>query len=255
MTLVDSRTVFATANIHEKDLSQIVQGQRVRVQVSSLPDQVFEGRIAVIGSVVEGESRVVPVKAEFDNKGGQLKPGMFAKLEVLTDTTEPVLTIPQSAIVEANGRQLVFVQNGNGFEPVEVTLGRQAGNWIEIESGLFDGDRIVTQRANQLYAQSLRGGSAKPETETTETATEASVGFSLPWWMIAVGSGMLGVSAFVAGMGWASRRRPHRLLAMSSSSHHDSHHYSPNQKPDAQSSIPALVSESVEEHETPHHPH
>lgn len=67
----------------------------------------------------------------------------------------PVLVIPQSALVEANGQQLVFVQNGNRFQPVEVTLGRRAGNLIEVESGLFDGDRVVTQRANQLYAQSL----------------------------------------------------------------------------------------------------
>ena len=215
MTIVDDRTVLATANIYEKDLNQVSQGQRVRVTVSSLPDQLFEGRITTIGSVVEGESRVVPVKAELDNASGILKPGMFAELEVLTDRTpEPVVVIPQSALVEANGQQLVFVQNGNTFQPVEITLGRQAGNLVEVKSGLFDGDRVVTQRANQLYAQSLRGGSAKPEdAEAPEVNKTSAVGESLPWWVVISGSGMLAIGTFVAGAFWSNRRDRKQLAS------------------------------------------
>lgn len=213
MTIVDDRTVLATANIYEKDLSRVSQGQRVRVTVAGLPKRIFEGRITTIGSVVAGDSRVVPVKAELTNTDGTLKPGMFAELEVLTQQTpEPVLAIPQSAIVEANGHQLVFVQNGNAFQPIEVTLGRQAGNLVEVESGLFDGDRIVTQRANQLYAQSLRGGTAKedakaPETpETPETAAANLTGGVLPWWVMLPGSGLLAIGMFAAGVFWSNRR-------------------------------------------------
>lgn len=208
MTIVDDRTVLATANIFEKDLNQVSQGQRVRITVSSLPEQVFEGRITTIGSVVEGESRVVPVKAELNNSSGVLKPGMFAELEVLTNRTpDPSLAIPQSAVVEANGRQLVFVQNGTTFQPVDVTLGRQAGNLVEVKSGLFDGDQIVTQRANQLYAQSLRGGNAKPE-EAEPTATNPSSEASQPFplWAVIPVSGAVAVGTFAAGVFWANRR-------------------------------------------------
>ena len=102
--------------------------------------------------------RVVPVQAELDNAQGTLKPGMFASLEVLTESTaEAVIAIPQSALVEANGQSLVFVRNGNAFEPVEVTLGRTAGDQVEVLSGLFEGDEVVTQRANQLYAPVVAG--------------------------------------------------------------------------------------------------
>lgn len=215
MTIVDDRVVLATANIYEKDLNQVSQGQPVRVTVSGLPNQMFEGRLTTIGSIVEGNSRVVPVKAELDNADGSLKPGMFAELEVLTERTpEPVLVIPQSALVEANGQQLVFVQNGNTFQPVEITLGRQAGNLVEVKSGLFDGDRIVTQRANQLYTQSLRGGSAEPEeTEATEV-TEASVtGGTLPWWVLIPGGGALAIATFAAGAFWSNRRSRRRLTS------------------------------------------
>lgn len=216
MSIVDDRTVLATANIYEKDLHQVSQGQRVRVRISSLPGQIFEGRITTIGSFVEEENRVVPVKAELANGDGVLKPGMFAELEVLTDRTpEPVVAIPLSAIVEAKGQPIVFVQNGNTFQPVEVTLGRQAGDLVEVEKGLFEGDRIVTQRANQLYAQSLRGGTAKPETaEATAEVTEASgTDGTLPWWVLLPGSGVLAIGTFAAGAFWSSRRSRRQLAS------------------------------------------
>jgi len=164
MTIVNDSRVFATANIYEKDLDKVKTGQRAIAKVASLPNRTFSGRIAVISSVVEGETRVVPVKAELDNPDGTLKPGMFAELEVLTDrTATAILAIPSSAVVDANGKKLVYVQNGDAFQPVEVTLGQTSGDMAEVKTGLFEGDLVVTQRAPQLYAQSLRGGSKKTE--------------------------------------------------------------------------------------------
>jgi cobalt-zinc-cadmium efflux system membrane fusion protein len=264
MTIVDDRTVLATANIYEKDLNQVKVGQSVRVKVSGLPDRFFQGEITVIGAVVDGESRVVPVKAELDNPDGALKPGMFAELEVLTDrTTEAVLAIPQSAIVDANGQSLVFVQNGDSFQPVEVTLGRTAGDRVEVEGGLFEGDRIVTQRASQLYAQSLRGGSQTAAEEPEPATTEANAtGGSIPWWVLGLGGSAIAVSTFVAGTWWAGRRRPIPSLAVSPLGYNGSNHHgadsngaghSPEYK-HSESSTPALVREPVE-NETPHHPH
>ncbi len=215
MTIVDNRTVLATANIYEKDLSRVSQGQRVKVTVASLPNRSFEGRITTIGSVVEGDSRVVPVKAELVNANNALKPGMFAELELLTQhRPEPVLVIPQSAIVEVNGQQLVFVQNGNTFQATEITLGRRVGDQTEVKSGLFDGDRIVTQRANQLYAQSLRSGTTKSEGAATTEVVEAN-GFlgTWPWWVILAGGGLLSISTFAAGILWSNYRN--KKLSMS----------------------------------------
>ncbi len=68
-----------------------------------------------------------------------------------------LLAIPSSAVVDANGKKLVYVQNGDAFQPVEVTLGQTSGDMVEVKTGLFEGDLAVTQRAPQLYAQSLRG--------------------------------------------------------------------------------------------------
>lgn len=213
MTLVDNQVVLATANIYEKDLPQVGPGQRVRVTVSSLPNESFEGRITVVGAVVDGETRVVPVKAELDNSSGLLKPSQFAELEVLTDqTAKPVLAVPKTAVVDANGQPLVFVQNGNTFEPVELTLGRQAGELIEVKEGLFEGDQVVTQRAQQLYAQSLRGNGATAASpaEATEPIQAGFRVSDLPWWATLSGAGLLAAGTFGAGAFWANRR--HRQL-------------------------------------------
>ena len=214
MTIVDNRTVLATANIYEKDLSQVSPGQRVRITVSSLPDQIFAGQITTVGSVVDGETRVVPMQAELDNADGTLKPGMFASLEVLTESTpEAVMSIPQSAVVEANGQPLVFVRNGNAFEPVDVALGRTAGDQVEVLNGLFEGDEVVTQRANQLYAQSLRGGGTEAAEETA-VPVEAVATAGIPWWAMGLGSGAIAVTTFAAGIWWAKRQRPNYALAI-----------------------------------------
>ncbi|MGB3516200.1 MAG: efflux RND transporter periplasmic adaptor subunit, partial [Elainellaceae cyanobacterium] len=214
MTIVDNRTVLATANIYEKDLSQVSPGQRVRITVSSLPDQIFAGQITTVGSVVDGETRVVPMQAELDNADGTLKPGMFASLEVLTESTpEAVMSIPQSAVVEANGQPLVFVRNGNAFEPVDVALGRTAGDQVEVLNGLFEGDEVVTQRANQLYAQSLRGGGTEAAEETA-APVEAVATAGIPWWAMGLGSGAIAVTTFAAGIWWAKRQRPNYALAI-----------------------------------------
>jgi membrane fusion protein, heavy metal efflux system len=206
MTIVNDRIVYATANIYEKDLGKIRRGQRVSLKVASMPNRTFTGRIAVVGSVVEAETRVVPVKAQIDNLGGVLKPGMFAQLEVLTDqTSAATLAIPKSAVVEANNKTMVYVQNGNAFESTEVTLGQTSGDFVEITKGLFQGDMIVTQRAPQLYAQSLRGGSksdshkdehghdhSKEEHNSGEATVQNKSGVQLPWWStIPFGGAML----------------------------------------------------------------
>jgi membrane fusion protein, heavy metal efflux system len=221
MTIVNDNRVFATANIYEKDLDKVKMGQRAMAKVASLPNRTFSGRIAVIGSVVEGETRVVPVKAELDNADGALKPGMFAELEVLTDqTATAIVAIPSSAVVDANGKKLVYVQNGNAYLPVEVTLGQTSGDMVEVKTGLFEGDLVVTQRTPQLYAQSLRGGNtqdkspkAKGESEEEDSSSQNSqfiIPNSLPWSIVGtVGGVAISLTACFAialGSFWAGRR-------------------------------------------------
>ncbi|MDX2240366.1 MAG: efflux RND transporter periplasmic adaptor subunit [Leptolyngbyaceae cyanobacterium bins.302] len=217
MTLVNGSSVQVSGNIFEKDLERVGVGQRVRVKANGLPNRTFNGEINVVGAVVNGESRVIPVKAELDNAAGLLKPGMFVELEVLTNRTPAaVLVVPKAAIVETNDKQrVVFVQNGNAFEPTEVVLGRESGNFVEVTSGIFDGDSIVTQGAPMLYAQSLRGGAPADDHSEASAAPSASTSpGQIPWWVLIPVSGAIAAGTFWAGTYWATRRNQKALVTM-----------------------------------------
>jgi cobalt-zinc-cadmium efflux system membrane fusion protein len=265
MTIVNGSSVQVSANIYEKDLNQVQTGQRVRVKVNGIADRSFEGRISVIGAVVQGETRVVPVKAELDNPGGVLKPGMFAELEVLTNRTPAaVLAIPKSALVETTDKkQVVFVQNGNAFQPTEITLGREAGDFVEVKDGLFDGDLVVTQRANQLYTQSLRGGTKLEAGEAGEKAAPATTNQSgqLPWWIVVPVGGAIAAGTFWAGTFWASRRTRKGFVPVGDGAGYDLDHH-PNgssAKPSTHHSLTETSAEypspEVESKLPPHKPH
>jgi RND family efflux transporter MFP subunit len=218
MTIINETSVFATANIYEKDLNRVGKGQEVRVKIASLPDRTFTGRISVVGSTVAGETRVIPVKAAIDNSESLLKPGMFAELEVLTnERTNGVLVIPSSAVIEANGKTIVYIQNGNAYQATEVTLGDIFGDLVEVKSGLFEDDAIVTQRAPQLYAQSLRGGNQAEDEGDAETRKRGNAESRITqpfllWWGMTLLGGAIAVGTFFAGNFWANRRFKSRLL-------------------------------------------
>jgi cobalt-zinc-cadmium efflux system membrane fusion protein len=213
MTIVNGDSLQVSANIFEKDLDRVQMGQRVRIKANGLPNQTFEGRVDMIGAVVSGDTRVVPVKATIKNGNGRLKPGMFVELEVLTNRTPTaVLAIPKSALVETTDKQqIVFVQNGNAFQGTEVELGRESGEFVEVKDGIFDGDRIVTQRANQLYAQALKGGNtAAADGHGDDHGKVTQAGAALPWWLLVPLGGVAVGGAFWVGR-WSSQRDRLRL--------------------------------------------
>jgi membrane fusion protein, heavy metal efflux system len=206
MTITDDRQVLVTANIYERDLGRLKIGQQVSVKVPGAGDRVFFGQISRIGTAVDPQSRVVPVQATLDNRDGLLKAGTFAQIKLATSqTTTPVIVIPASAVVEANLEKLVYVKSGDGYQPTTVTLGQTVGDLVEVKAGLFAGDSVVSQRAPQLYAQSLKskpasehGAAAKPDAanQTPVSQIPAYLG-----WGLVPAAGIL-----VGGAFWLGRR-------------------------------------------------
>ncbi len=206
MTIINDQQVLATANIYEKDLGKIKLGQNASVKVGT---EIFEGTINRIGTAVEGQSRVVPVQVALNNSGGSLKPGMFAELRLgIDESTASLLAVPTAAIVEADGKKIVYVQNGNAYQPITVTLGQTVGDLVEVKSGLFAGDQVVTQRAPQLYAQSLKAP-AKADEHAAGGESKAGSGLSIAGFKIPFNPVWLAVPGVLASGGgawWLVRR-------------------------------------------------
>jgi membrane fusion protein, heavy metal efflux system len=204
MTITDDRQVLVTANIYERDLARIKIGQQVSVKVPGTGDKVFSGQISRIGTAVDPQSRVVAVQATLANSDGSLKAGTFAEIKLATSQVNiPAIVIPASAVVEANLEKLVYIKSGDGYQPTTVTLGQTVGDLVEVKAGLFAGDLVVTQRAPQLYAQSLKSKpahehGAKPIVNSQTPVSQISP--DLIWGLIPA-VGILGGGAY-----WLGRR-------------------------------------------------
>ena len=98
------------------------------------------------------ETRTVRVNAELDNSSGRLLPEMFGRLRY-TGAVEPAPWLPDSAIVQMNGRDYAFVEQGTGrFVATPVQLGQRQGGGSSISAGVKAGDRVVTRGAVYLKA-------------------------------------------------------------------------------------------------------
>lgn len=209
MTLTDDRQVLVTANIYERDLPRVKIGQQVAVTVPGTPTKSFLGQISRIGTVVDPQSRVVPVQATLDNSKGYLKAGTFAQIQLATSqVTSPAIVIPTSAVVETETEKLVYVKSGDSYQPITVTLGATAGDVVAVKTGLFAGDLVVTQRAPQLYAQSLKKQPNSAHAEVKPTVNNSTPANQIPpyliWGLIPT------VSIFGGGAYWLGRRS-HRV--------------------------------------------
>jgi membrane fusion protein, heavy metal efflux system len=208
MEVVDDRQILVTANIYERDLANVSPGQGVNLQVASLPGQKFTGTVSRIGTRV-GEERVIPVQALLENGDRRLKAGMFATVELITGTrTQPVLAVPNSALVNANGQKILYVRSGNRFQGVTVTTGRTAGDLVEVKTGLFAGDQVVVQGATSLYGQSLRSNSGENPSAAPHSTPNFLAGLGV-WPLVATGAGGLALGGL--GVAIWKRRRPGQL--------------------------------------------
>jgi membrane fusion protein, heavy metal efflux system len=153
--IIDTSRVWVDANVFEKDLSRVRVGQGVKLSVTAFPGATFSGRVIFINTVVDADSRTVKVRTEVPNPDGRLKPEMFANIQIITDVNSAAISIPQSAVLDDNGKNIVFVADGNTYKQRQVQLGIKNGDRVEIVDGLNSGDKVVT-KGNYLLLQQSR---------------------------------------------------------------------------------------------------
>ena len=152
--IVDISSVWIDANVFEKDVARVKLGQQVNVSVTAFPGTVFTGKVILVSTVVDPDTRSVKVRTEVANRDGRLKPDMFANVEIITDVNRTSISIPQTALLNDGGQSVVFVAAGGAFEKRSVTTGIQSDDRIEITGGLKAGDKVVTKGNYLLLQQS-----------------------------------------------------------------------------------------------------
>ncbi|HEX5683194.1 MAG TPA: efflux RND transporter periplasmic adaptor subunit [Ideonella sp.] len=153
--VTDLSSVWVLADVSEQDVGLIKPGANAKVRVGAYPNQMFEGRITYVYPTLNPDTRTVPVRVELPNPGLRLKPGMFAQVDMEVGGAAPVLTVPDSAVIDTGTRRLVLVQVKEGrFEPREVELGGRGDNFVEIVKGVREGEQVVVAANFLIDAES-----------------------------------------------------------------------------------------------------
>jgi Cu(I)/Ag(I) efflux system membrane fusion protein len=148
--IADLSRVWLIGDVFEQDLALVRVGTKAALTVGAYPDKAFPGEVTFIYPMLNAETRTARVRIELANPQNQLKPGMYGTVQIDAGAKREVLTVPDSAVIDSGTRQVVLVSLGEGrFEPRDVKVGSRGGGFIEVLSGVKEGESVVT-RANFL---------------------------------------------------------------------------------------------------------
>ena len=155
-------TVWLNAAVPEAQAGRVRIGQSASATLAAFPGETFGGRILAVLPTAQVDSRTLTVRIELANRGGRLRPGMFAQV-ALGETESPALLVPSEAVIRTGTRTLVMLVTGNGrFQPAEVRAGRESGGQTEILEGLAAGEKVVASGQFLLDSEaSLTGIAAR----------------------------------------------------------------------------------------------
>ena len=146
VTVVRINPLRFRAEVPERDAPSVRAGQTIRVTVEG-DAAAYLGRIVRLSPTINQQNRILVVEAEIANTGG-LRPGGFARADIVTDSADMAVTVPSSAIVTFAGIEKVIVVNGDKAQEKPVTTGRRTPDWTEVISGVNVGEPVVVEPGN-----------------------------------------------------------------------------------------------------------
>jgi membrane fusion protein, copper/silver efflux system len=151
-------TVWLNAAVPEAQAGQVRVGAPARVELAAFPAESIAGQVAAILPSAQAESHTLTMRIELANRGGRLRPGMFATVH-LDGAPHPALLVPSEAVIRTGTRALVMVaEDGGRYQPVEVRTGRENGGRTEILAGLDEGQKVVASGQFLIDSEASLGG-------------------------------------------------------------------------------------------------
>lgn len=175
--LTDISTMKVDFRIPENHLASLFVGQIISVTIDALGGKTFSGKIYAISPSIDDRGHNIAVRAEIPNTDNNLRPGLFAKIEVITQTDNSALMIPEEAIIPQNNSFFVLKVVDGMISRVPVEMGIRRGAEVNILEGLAQGDVIVTAGQIKLFpgmpvTPIFVDGSAPPATSDNDSATQ-----------------------------------------------------------------------------------
>jgi membrane fusion protein (multidrug efflux system) len=143
-TVTDLDPLVAYVHVPEKEFRKIAPGQNAEVVVDALSGERFVGTISRISPTVDPQTGTFRARVEVPDASRRLKPGMFARVNIVYERRQDALQLPRSAILDADGAQSVFVVADGKAEQRTIRTGLSNGGWVEVLEGLQGAEQVVT---------------------------------------------------------------------------------------------------------------
>ncbi len=142
--IADLSTIWVNAEIYEYEVPYVRAGQQATMRLSYFPGKTYSGKVTYVYPTLDPVTRTVKVRLEFPNRELELKPDMFAEVQLQISYGNQIV-VPQEAVLDSGTEQVVFVAHGDGyFEPRKIQMGPRLEDRIIVLAGLRPGETIVT---------------------------------------------------------------------------------------------------------------
>jgi len=150
--LTDISSLKVDFRVPEIYLTTLKPGSRIEVEVDAFPGQRFAGEVYAIAPGSDNRAHNIQVRARINNSDGALRPGLFAKVELIANRNKAALMIPEQAIIPKDGGFFVLrMKEDKTVELAPVTMGQRRPGIVQISDGLNEGDIIVTAGQLKLF--------------------------------------------------------------------------------------------------------
>jgi len=143
LRIVNMDQVKVVVNVIERDFSKIKLNQKALVSVGAYPDETFAGKTSLISPTINPMTRTASVEITIPNRNHRLKPGMFAKVDIIVREKADAILIPTYAVLEQSDVNRVFILANGKAASREIQLGADQGESVEVLSGVDIGDSLV----------------------------------------------------------------------------------------------------------------
>lgn len=152
--ITDPARLWVLVDLPERAVSAVHPGESALIEVDAFPDAHIGGRVTYVGTVLDPNTRRIPVRVAVENPDRRLRPEMFARVTLLADTGNTVVRAPNTAIITEGVNHFVFVEKAPGtLEKRTVQLAHQTADHSIVAEGLANGERIATQGALLLNSE------------------------------------------------------------------------------------------------------
>ena len=172
LKIANLSNLWLMADIYEYELSKISLGSKANINYNFLPGKSFTGKVSFIYPTIDPKSRTVKIRIDVNNQSGELKPEMFANVEIKGNDLGMSPVVPENSVIRSGMKNIVIIALGGGrFKPQEVKLGGYSDGYYQVLNGLSEGMKIVTSAQFLIDSESnLRSAigqmqeSGKPDT-------------------------------------------------------------------------------------------